>query len=280
MESKTTIFYVGEETKPVVENLKRLKESIFSYHIDKSIHLIDEHLSVDPKEANDAQDYVNNIIAFVGERGAGKTSCMCSVISILQELQNKKAYNTSFDNLKTLPQKRIHALKLIDPSFFDAVHNILEIIIGEMYNRTSRDLSTSITVDKENEARKLLKSFQAIKRDMLYVDKNTRFERDEELEELSLLAAGVDLRTGIQKLIADYLSYFNSDVLLISIDDIDLNVKLAYEMVEQIRKYLILPNVMILMAVKIDQLSMVIQENLSKQFDQALKHDTRIIDGK
>lgn len=279
MESKTTIFYVGEETKPVVENLKRLKESIFSYHIDKSIHLIDEHLSLDPKEANDAQDYVNNIIAFVGERGAGKTSCMCSVISILQELQNKKAYNTSFDNLKTLPQKRIHALKLIDPSFFDAVHNILEIIIGEMYNRTSRDLSTSITVDKENEARKLLKSFQAIKRDMLYVDKNTRFERDEELEELSLLAAGVDLRTGIQKLIADYLSYFNSDVLLISIDDIDLNVKLAYEMVEQIRKYLILPNVMILMAVKIDQLSMVIQENLSKQFDQALKHDTRILTG-
>lgn len=279
MESKTTIFYVGEETKPVVENLKRLKESIFSYHIDKSIHLIDEHLSVDPKEANDAQDYVNNIIAFVGERGAGKTSCMCSVISILQELQNKKAYNTSFDNLKTLPQKRIYALKLIDPSFFDAVHNILEIIIGEMYNRTSRDLSTSITVDKENEARKLLKSFQAIKRDMLYVDKNTRFERDEELEELSLLAAGVDLRTGIQKLIADYLSYFNSDVLLISIDDIDLNVKLAYEMVEQIRKYLILPNVMILMAVKIDQLSMVIQENLSKQFDQALKHDTRILTG-
>lgn len=279
MESKTTIFYVGEETKPVVENLKRLKESIFSYHIDKSIHLIDEHLSVDPKEANDTQDYVNNIIAFVGERGAGKTSCMCSVISILQELQNKKAYNTSFDNLKTLPQKRIHALKLIDPSFFDAVHNILEIIIGEMYNRTSRDLSTSITVDKENEARKLLKSFQAIKRDMLYVDKNTRFERDEELEELSLLAAGVDLRTGIQKLIADYLSYFNSDVLLISIDDIDLNVKLAYEMVEQIRKYLILPNVMILMAVKIDQLSMVIQENLSKQFDQALKHDTRILTG-
>ena len=279
MESKTTIFYVGEETKPVVENLKRLKESIFSYHIDKSIHLIDEHLSVDPKEANDAQDYVNNIIAFVGERGAGKTSCMCSVISILQELQNKKAYNTSFDNLKTLPQKRIHALKLIDPSFFDTVHNILEIIIGEMYNRTSRDLSTSITVDKENEARKLLKSFQAIKRDMLYVDKNTRFERDEELEELSLLAAGVDLRTGIQKLIADYLSYFNSDVLLISIDDIDLNVKLAYEMVEQIRKYLILPNVMILMAVKIDQLSMVIQENLSKQFDQALKHDTRILTG-
>ena len=279
MESKTTIFYVGEETKPVVENLKRLKESIFTYHIDKSIHLIDEHLSVDPKEANDAQDYVNNIIAFVGERGAGKTSCMCSVISILQELQNKKAYNTSFDNLKTLPQKRIHALKLIDPSFFDAVHNILEIIIGEMYNRTSRDLSTSITVDKGNEARKLLKSFQAIKRDMLYVDKNTRFERDEELEELSLLAAGVDLRTGIQKLIADYLSYFNSDVLLISIDDIDLNVKLAYEMVEQIRKYLILPNVMILMAVKIDQLSMVIQENLSKQFDQALKHDTRILTG-
>ena len=278
MESKKTIFYVGEETKPVVENLERFKDSIFSYHIDKSIHLIDEHLSVVSKEANDAQDFVNNIIAFVGERGAGKTSCMCSVISILKELQSKNAYN-SFDNLKTLPHKRIHALKTIDPSFFDTVHNILEIIIGELYNRTSSDLGTSITVDKENEARKLLKSFQAIKRNMLYVDKNIRFERDEELEELSLLAAGVDLRTGIQKLIADYLSFCNSDVLLISIDDIDLNVKLAYEMVEQIRKYLILPNVMILMAVKIDQLSMVIQENLSKQFGQTLEYGSRILMG-
>lgn len=279
MESKKTIFYVGEETKPVVENLERFKDSIFSYHIDKSLHLIDEHLSVVSKEGADSQDFVNNIVAFVGERGAGKTSCMCSVVSILKELQRKNAYNTSFDNLKTLPHKRIHALKTIDPSFFDTVHNILEIIIGEMYNRTRSDLGTSITVDKEDEARKLLKSFQVIKRDMLYVDKNTRFERDEELEELSLLAAGVDLRTGIQKLIADYLSFCNSDVLLISIDDIDLNVKLAYEMVEQIRKYLILPNVVILMAVKIDQLSMVIQENLSKQFEQALRYGSRILTG-
>lgn len=279
MESKKTIFYVGEETKPVVENLERFKDSIFSYHIDKSLHLIDEHLSVVSKEGSDGQDFVNNIVAFVGERGAGKTSCMCSVVSILKELQSKNAYNASFDNLKTLPHKRIHALKTIDPSFFDTVHNILEIIIGEMYNRTRSDLDTSITVDKEDEARKLLKSFQAIKRDMLYVDKNTRFERDEELEELSLLAAGVDLRTGIQKLIADYLSFCNSDILLISIDDIDLNVKLAYEMVEQIRKYLILPNVVILMAVKIDQLSMVIQENLSKQFEQALRYDSRILTG-
>lgn len=41
---KNIIFYVGEETKPVVENLDRYKQSIFNYQIDKSIHLIDEHL--------------------------------------------------------------------------------------------------------------------------------------------------------------------------------------------------------------------------------------------
>lgn len=44
MENKNIIFYVGEETKPVVENLDRYKQSIFNYQIDKSIHLIDEHL--------------------------------------------------------------------------------------------------------------------------------------------------------------------------------------------------------------------------------------------
>lgn len=279
MESKTTIFYVGEETKPVVDNLERFKSSIFSYHIDKSIHLIDEHFSIVSRKEQDVQEYVNNIIAFVGERGAGKTSCMCSVVRILEELQSRNAYNTSFSRLKELPRKRIHSLKTIDPSFFDTVHNILEIIIGEMYKRTRNELKKPITADKENEARELIKSFQSVKRDMLYMDKNIRFERDEELEELSFLAAGVDLRAGIKKLIDNYLSFCNSDVLLISIDDIDLNVKLAFEMVEQIRKYLILPNVVILLAVKIDQLSMVIQEKLSKQFDQALKSSSRILTG-
>lgn len=281
MENKNIIFYVGEETKPVVENLDRYKQSIFNYQIDKSIHLIDEHLCTVAKDMHDIQEeYPNNILAFVGERGAGKTSCMCSVVEILKELQNRGAYNFPyFNGLIELPKKRIHALKTIDPSFFDTAHNILEIIIGEMYKKTRQELSKLGSRQDEGEARKLIKSFQSIKRDMLYMDKDTRFERDEELEELSLLAAGVDLKSGIHNLIDTYLAFCKSDVLLISIDDIDLNVTLAYEMVEQIRKYLILPNVVILLAVKIDQLSMVIQEKLSKQFGQSVKLGSHILTG-
>lgn len=130
MENKNIIFYVGEETKPVVENLDRYKQSIFNYQIDKSIHLIDEHLCTVAKDMHDIQEeYPNNILAFVGERGAGKTSCMCSVVEILKEFQNRGAYNFPyFNGLIELPKKRIHALKTIDPSFFDTAHNILEIM--------------------------------------------------------------------------------------------------------------------------------------------------------
>lgn len=62
--------------------------------------------------------------------------------------------------------------------------------------------------------------------------------------------------------------------LLILIDDLDLNIEHADEMVEQIRKYFLLPNVVILMALKLEQLQHALEHEYIKNFDILLKNSS------
>ena len=80
---------------------------------------------------------------------------------------------------------------------------------------------------------------------------------DDDLEALSSLSAAIDLRTSMYDLIDKFMKYMGKEnaILLIPVDDIDLHSKAATIMVEQIRKYLVLPNVLVVMAMKIDQLA-------------------------
>lgn len=96
-------------------------------------------------------------------------------------------------------------------------------------------------------------------RNLLKGKKHEDFEGT--LEQLASLAAAVDLKKNIKELVESYLNYFDkqNSFLVLKIDDIDLNTKHAYVMVEQIRKYLIQPNIIILMSVKLDQLANVIK---------------------
>lgn len=50
--------------------------------------------------------------------------------------------------------------------------------------------------------------------------------------------------------------------LIIAIDDLDLCNSDVYKMAEQIRKYLIVPQVIIIMAVRMEQLKLCVQEKI------------------
>lgn len=59
--------------------------------------------------------------------------------------------------------------------------------------------------------------------------------------------------------------------IIIAIDDLDLCSSNAYKMAEQVRKYLILPQVVIVMAVKIEQLELCVQEKNLSDFEKTIK---------
>lgn len=271
-ESKPIIFKIGEENKPVIHGLDDFRDSLFGEQLEMFLTHIKRKLQMEDTDSllfNDV--YENNIIAFIGERGAGKTSCMYSGIKILEEAQERGRWQQLFGD-GFVPQKRLEFLKTIDPSFFDTQHNILEMLVGEMYGRLEQEIKRDAVGTNRDKARKLIDQFQKTKRHLHFLSSDKALmQDDDELEELAYLSSGVDLRDSIKALIDNYLDWKNAQVLVVGIDDIDLNTKQAYRMAEQIRKYLILPNVIILMAVKLDQLGSVIRLELTKQFREVMQ---------
>ena len=77
------------------------------------------------------------------------------------------------------------------------------------------------------------------------------------------MAAGIELKEDLNKLMRCYAKYFGKERVLISIDDLDLNVTEGYQMAEEIRKYLSSPEAcIILMSIKVEQMVAVVQSYL------------------
>lgn len=265
------VFQIGEENKPVVYGLKNFNQSIFNAQLELLFSHVQRKMEQTTEDSDIFNDvYDNNIIAFIGERGAGKTSCMYSSIKILKDAQEQNDWHLIYhDDFK--PTKKLKFMKTIDPSCFDKQHNILEMLIGEMYCEAMKKFDNEGKQRSRDAFQQLIVQFQQTKRHLRFLsDAKPLSYEDDELEELGYLSSGVDLRESMKTLIDCFLCYMGGDILVIGIDDIDLNTSRAYSMVEQIRKYLILPKVMILMAVKLEQLDSVIRLELAKEFKEIM----------
>lgn len=257
------VFRIGEETKPIILGKENYQQSLFMTQIDTAIALIRQKAEPQIKDRrkkgmellsrfNDVYD--NNIVSFIGERGSGKSSCMYSVINVLADMD--EAADFAF-------------LDTLDPSFFDESHNILQLIIGKMYAQFTKGIAKDKGKDEDG-IYKLVQLFQKAKSHLKFLDSKPNYVDDNELEELSQLSAGVELRSCLKELIDAYLMLMGRKTLVVTVDDIDLNTAQAYDMAEQVRKFLILPNVVILMAVKLDQLTDVVRLKLTEEYKDLL----------
>ena len=270
--TKKLIFIKGDETRPKIENLNdsaTLNESIFADIYTRAFRLIDEIANQPPDNNEPHSRERNNIVAFIGERGSGKTSCLRSVYKALPK--------HTFDNNNT--NKIIYNVKLpiIDPSYLDDKSNILEIVIAHMFKLFKKNVtenSHNLREDRLEKKRQLVKRFQDVKDALDCLNTNIKEDKyhNDSIEELSKLAAGSNLHEKMEKLVKSYLDFFHGDshgkkkMLVIAIDDLDVQTNHTYSMVEQIRKYLIIDNVIILIGVKLVQLSGLIKKKYSKDF--------------
>ena len=256
-------------------------------------------------------EYENNIIAFCGERGEGKSSAMLTFINSLYEdywenegdeednSNDNKKENTDkepkrynlFKNYRDLDKKHFAEPIIVDPSQFDEVHNILDIILAKLYRNFSKKYNENNRCADGYIINELQDQFQKVYREVSMINNQAKMLDDEfdyegNIGKLSKLGESTGLKEDFQKLIKQYLMYVrNSSVerrekqnLIIAVDDLDLCNSNAYKMAEQIRKYLIIPQIVIVMAVRIEQLEMCVEENtitgfkgivgVSKQYDQ------------
>ncbi|MHB9140857.1 MAG: hypothetical protein ACYC25_03160 [Paludibacter sp.] len=275
-------FILGEESRPKIETFSDVDHSLFKDQYEKAFeeivsYVIDKPLQNDPNTENK-----NNLFAFIGERGSGKTSCMLSVANMLTTPHKEFVTTFKSDLTKKLDNEKFITIDLVDPSFFDHKHNIIDIVIAKLFKSFSDDIKKSTQNKLQNyeyKKQQVIDKFQETKENLnqLLNDNNIS---DDSLEQLTGLAAAVDLKDNLKNLFDSYLDYFLSiehtntkGYLVIKIDDIDLHTKHAYEMVEQIRKYIIQPNVIVLIAVKLDQLSNVIKLQYKKEFGRIISEN-------
>lgn len=286
-----------------------VKNSIFYKQYRQVLSAIAEHLLLcnrngDPENLYSSWEFPNNIFVFAGERGSGKTSCMLTARELLcmpeydseavleklfdvedssengntgeeksknsDKIRKKKEELAIYENV--LKKTSFYRCEVIDPLFFDSNHNILELFVGTLF----RDLKKKKEEDPQyrNDGKSLLSRFADIKRIFPLLGKRPEFSDFDDLEQLKDLSASLDLKEAIRKLVQDYLKYVYEDEkgkLVLCIDDIDLDMKDGYGLVECIRRYLNMPELVILMAVKLEQLGNVIRIKYTKDFRPLLE---------
>ena len=308
-------FILGEETRPKIEIFTQedsditVKNSIFYKQYRQILSAIAEHLLLCKEgEKQDAiyssWEFPNNIFVFAGERGSGKTSCMLTarellcmqkrdhkvVLDDLFEIEDSVKKNQDKAKIKEkeidiykdiLKETSFYRCEVIDPLFFDSNHNILELFIGTLF----RDLMKKEEKEPQyrHDRKLLLSRFAEIRRIFPLLGKKLEFSEFGDLEQLKDLSASLELKEVLRELVRDYLEYVYKDTngkLVLCIDDIDLDMKDGYGLVECIRRYLNMPELIILMAVKLEQLGNVIRIKYTKDFRPLLEREEKYIENK
>ncbi len=258
-EDNKIIFRKGEETGIVIEKTKeQFDHSLFREQYKQAFTIINDIIArtTNSPQKDEFEKNISNVIAFCGDRGEGKTSALTTVRRILHDTMTFKVAQEAdlFPYGHVLENGSNMVLPLVDPSFFDEQHNIVELIIGQMYEKVVQDSQkpNKSSEISNGEYRSLMENFANAKKCLAALDKKE--DLYDAISELSVLAANVRLRKAIADLFQCYLKYYKKSVLVIGIDDIDLNMTEAYEMAENIRKYLNHQQCIVLMAVKVEQL--------------------------
>lgn len=219
------------------------------------------------------QDFENNVIAFCGERGEGKSSAMMTFVNAVYS--NRERKNPVFSSCRHLENTFFSEPLLIDPSQFDDVHNVLDLILARIFQDFDRRCDYGVQYADERTRERLLDRFQTVYRYISLVNNQKQMLDDEfdyegNISKLTKLGESTNLKKAMAELIRDYLDFRNKNEknqqLIIAIDDLDLCSANAYKMAEQIRKYLIIPQVTVVISVRIEQLELCIREKNLRDF--------------
>lgn len=219
--------------------------------------------------------YPNNFVAFCAGRGQGKTSAMVSFSRSLRSLRGTSQENNFWK--KEITSNSFYVLDPIDPTMIDKEDSILRVIISRMFEcyAKAQDRSCakrSAHIEKEPD---LLKRFRKCYRNLDVLQKGRQLQDCyDDLEYLADLGDSSNMKRAFHELVTLFLQLMFSreegsiqQFLVVQIDDADLNASNAYRIVEELRKYCVVPNVIILMASDFEQLELTVEQYFIGEFE-------------
>lgn len=278
---------LNEEYKIKIEKGNQFEESIFHEVYKEALKNVIEIVRHYYSHKDSKYDDFNNIIAFTGERGKGKSSSMISFRDALVNKEcddNRVFFERQNDPEQYLKDKSFAEIEIIDPSLFRGGESLFEIILAKMFRKFQNRINEMDCKIDQTHKRELIQHFQKTFQNLQIInsDRKDIFKKDS-IEALSKLAISSNLKEDFDKLVDYYLEHFDKkNFLIIAIDDFDVNIENAYKMLEDIRQFLIQPKVILLISCKLEQLSealMIHYKNIKieNQEDKAKRYIDKLV---
>lgn len=235
-------------------------------------------------------DEISNIIAFSGDRGSGKTTAMLSFINILKDKSSvdKALKSLGLQEMAHEPPLYFHVLPVVDPSKFGPHDSLLNMVVGRIFDSVQTILNTkgfSGSLNSEK-IRAVVRDCEDTYRAIQMRNFGVHMVGYDEIEKLELLSKMSSLRGNLFKLINSYIALYTESVggkdvkpmLVIPIDDLDVSIHRGYELAEELRNYFMLPGVLVTMAVKLEQLSDLVEQTFTEDFKTMLGQKANVLD--
>ncbi|MGN0181251.1 MAG: hypothetical protein ACI4DP_02395 [Candidatus Ornithomonoglobus sp.] len=287
---------------PKVENFEDFYQSAFKTVYKKAIELVQEIIKRQKKEEKQSrsEEMIYNLLPFIGDRGTGKTSAMLSFKKFLDEYPNNFNKNSSsypsefykYIQKFDLKDARFITLNEIDAGHFERDEDLLGVVLARMLAYYNHLLDTNNMLTRTSGHRAALyNDFSVIYKNLL----NTkRAEKDPDLSGRSALKVLEDLdksqnlKKSFVEVVGKFIeavqeiellesgngSYKNTYVV-ISIDDLDMNLEGAHDMMQQIQSYMMIPNVIVLFTACYDNLVCICMNNYANFFKEVIHASSR-----
>lgn len=249
------------------------------------------------------KEQICNIIFFTGDKGTGKTSTMLSYMEFLKDYyrNTKKGDSNNADEflLKLDSNERSYfmftGIEHIDASSLNNKEDILGDVLSKMLskwkNEEQRSQHSNNGIvrgsDYDYKRRQMRLQFSEIYerlKELRGEEEIMKRDNDMFIEAIESLSFSWNVKKSFQRLVEAYLDIMvypesegrigtDNHYLVISIDDLDMNVQSGFLLLEQIRKYLMVPGVLVLMSANYEQLEKICYNYYWREFKEIEKND-------
>lgn len=246
---------------------------IHQHEYEKAIRLIDGQITMfaaySAKESV-LHDRFHNTISVFGGRGTGKTSFLHSILDHYGQQQ--------------VTGKSIEVLGIIDPTILEEKGHIFLYIVSLINKRVCKVLDAKgcsptseafmVRKDWETALSKLaqgLPSLDAVGSDY----RNASWQDDDFIMEKGLVQvdAALNLELSFHRLVDKALHIIGKDCFMLAFDDIDVDMKKGWPILECIRKYLTTPRIITLLSGNLRFYSNNIRIRQWKQLELLVKYE-------
>lgn len=246
-------------------------ESLFSDVYERAVLLTSFILEASwQEECNDALDkefceeeQYNNIISFWGERGMGKSSAMLSFALFLKKYDGNniaERFQLPVCQQKGMPPV-FYVLPRIDAAMLIPGENLMDVILAKMWGDFRKKVEKD--VGRRCEWKEAEKCFETVKRSYELYKNATLGKEDNSItsvRQLDELAKCLNLRNAFKELVKVYLEYMEGGCgnafFVLAIDDLDVASGSVNDILEQIRLFLMVPRVIVLVTADYGRLCM------------------------